>query len=57
MAALIDAEDLATLIEAAEDLEDLREANAARTEMDETGDGPVPWEEVKAELGLALAMP
>jgi prevent-host-death family protein len=53
VAALIDAEDLATLIEAAEDLEDLRAANAARTEMDDTGEGPVPWEEVKAELGLA----
>jgi len=53
VAALIDAEDLATLIEAAEDLEDLRAANAARTEMADTGEGSVPWEEVKAELGLA----
>lgn len=53
VAALIDAEDLATLIQAAEDLEDLREANAAREEMIETGETPVPWAEVKAELGLA----
>lgn len=53
VAALIDAEDLATLIAAAEDLEDLRAASAARTEMADTGTGPVPWEEVKAELGLA----
>lgn len=53
VAALIDAEDLANLIEAAEDLEDLRAANTARAEMDDTGEGPVPWEEVKAELGLA----
>ncbi|WP_416417938.1 type II toxin-antitoxin system Phd/YefM family antitoxin [Paenarthrobacter aromaticivorans] len=53
VAALIDAEDLAKLIEAAEDLNDLRAANAARTEMTETGDNAVPWEEVKAELGLA----
>ena len=53
VAALIDAEDLATLIEAAEDLEDLRAANAARAEMADTGEGLVPWEEVKAELGLA----
>ncbi|MFJ4029397.1 type II toxin-antitoxin system Phd/YefM family antitoxin [Paenarthrobacter sp. NPDC089989] len=52
VAALIDAEDLARLIEAAEDLEDLRAADAARSEMDESGEGPVPWEEVKAELGL-----
>ena len=53
VAALIDAEDLATLIQAAEDREDLREANAAREEMIETGETPVPWAEVKAELGLA----
>lgn len=53
VAALIDAEDLAKLIEAAEDLNDLRAAEAARTEMTETGDRAVPWEEVKAELGLA----
>ena len=53
VAALIDAEDLAKLIEAAEDLDDLRAANAARTEMADTGEGPLPWEQVKAELGLA----
>lgn len=53
VAALIDAEDLAKLIEAAEDLHDLRAADAARTEMTETGSSAVPWEEVKAELGLA----
>ena len=41
------------LIEAAEDLADLRAANEAQTEMDETGQSPVPWEEVKAELGVA----
>lgn len=34
------------LVEAAEDLEDMRAANAARAE----GGEPVPWEEVKAEL-------
>jgi prevent-host-death family protein len=53
VAALIDAGDLADLIEAAEDLEDLRAATAARSEMEESGGSPVPWEEVKAELGLA----
>lgn len=52
-AALIDAEDLARLIEAAEDLDDLRAATAARTEMADTGKGPAPWEEVRAKLGLA----
>lgn len=53
VAALIDAEDLARLIEAAQDLEDIRAANDARVEMKENGETPVPWEEVKAELGLA----
>jgi prevent-host-death family protein len=53
VAALIDADDLADLIEAAEDLEDIRAAEASRREMAESDELPVPWEEVKAELGLA----
>jgi PHD/YefM family antitoxin component YafN of YafNO toxin-antitoxin module len=53
IAALIDAGDLATLIAAAEELADLRAANAARAEMTETGEAPVPWAEAKAQLGLA----
>lgn len=53
VATMIDAEDLTTLIEAAEDLEDIRAANGARTEMADTGEAPAPWEEVKAKLGLA----
>jgi PHD/YefM family antitoxin component YafN of YafNO toxin-antitoxin module len=53
VAALIDADDLAEVIEAAEDLEDLRAAEASRREMAESDQAPVPWEEVKAELGLA----
>ena len=53
VAALIDADDLAEVIEAAEDLEDLRAAEASRREMAESDESPVPWEEVKAELGLA----
>jgi hypothetical protein len=45
VAGLIDAEDLAALILAAEDLDDLRAADAARAEMAETG---VPAEQVVA---------
>ena len=52
VAALIGAEVLARLIEAAEDLEDLLAANSPRNEMAVTGNGPFPLEEVKAELGL-----
>jgi len=51
VAAVIDAEDLERLIEAAEDLEDVKAAEAARAEVAEHG--TIPWDEVKADLGLA----
>lgn len=53
VAAVIAADDLAALVEAAEDLADLRAAAAARAEAAETGATPIPWTEVKADLGLA----
>lgn len=53
VAAVIDADDLDQLTEAAEDLADIRAAAAAREEMAETGAAPIPWEQVKADLGLA----
>ena len=52
VAAVIDADDLDRLIAAAEDLADLEEAAAARLEMAE-GRAAIPWEQVKADLGLA----
>jgi prevent-host-death family protein len=52
VAAVIDADQLAQLIEAAEDLADIQAAAAARAEMAESGAGPIPWEQVKADLGL-----
>lgn len=52
VAAVIDADDLAKLIEAAEDLADLEAARAARKEMDD-GEPAIPWAQVKADLGLA----
>ena len=52
VAAVIDAEDLDRLIAAAEDLADLEAAAAARAEM-EDGNAAIPWEQVKADLGLA----
>jgi len=51
-AAVIDAEDLERLIEAAEDLADIRAARAARAELADSAEIPIPWEEVKADLGL-----
>lgn len=53
VAAVIAADDLAALVEAAEDLADLRAAAAARADIVQTGEQPVPWAEVKADLGLA----
>ncbi|MFA4926986.1 MAG: type II toxin-antitoxin system Phd/YefM family antitoxin [Patulibacter sp.] len=52
VAAVIDADDLDRLIELAEDMTDIRAAEAARREMRETGETPIPWEQVKADLGL-----
>lgn len=53
VAAVIDAQDLARLLEAAEDLADIEAAAAARREMTEPDGGAIPWEQVKADLGLA----
>jgi prevent-host-death family protein len=52
VAAIIDADDLNRILELAEDMADIREAERARAEMQATGQAPVPWEEVKADLGL-----
>jgi len=52
VAAVIDADDLDRLIELAEDMTDIRAAEQARAEMTATGAAPIPWEEVKADLGL-----
>ncbi len=52
VAAVIDADDLDRLIELAEDMADIRAAEQARAEMRATGAAPIPWEEVKVDLGL-----
>ena len=51
VAAVIDAEDLDRLIAAAEDLADIEAARAARAEL-AAGQAAIPWEQVKADLGL-----
>ena len=53
VAAIVDADHLEQLIEAAEDLADLQAAAAARAEMAETGQLAIPWDEVKSDLGMA----
>ena len=50
MAAVIDAEDLDRLLGAAEDLADIEAARAARVEV--SAQGSIPWDRVKADLGL-----
>lgn len=53
VAAVIDADDLDRVLELAEDMADIRAAEQARAEMKATGEAPIPWDEVKADLGLA----
>ena len=50
VAAVIDAEDLDRLLGAAEDLADIEAAHAARAEV--SAQGSIPWDRVKADLGL-----
>ncbi|TFB95892.1 type II toxin-antitoxin system Phd/YefM family antitoxin [Cryobacterium sp. HLT2-28] len=52
VAAVIDSDDLARLIELAEDMADIRAAEESREEMRRTRIEPTPWNEVKADLGL-----
>ena len=52
VAAVIDADDLDRILELAEDMADIRAAEQARAEMQATGATPIPWDEVKADLGL-----
>jgi prevent-host-death family protein len=53
IAAVIDADDLDRILELAEDMADIRAAEQVRAEMEVTGATPIPWDEVKADLGLA----
>jgi len=52
VAAVISSALLERLTQAAEDLADIRAAQSARAEM-EAGAPPVPWDQVKRDLGLA----
>ncbi len=52
VAAVIDADDLERILELAEDMADIRAAAEARAEMQVTSVTPIPWDEVKADLGL-----
>ncbi|MGH3473908.1 MAG: type II toxin-antitoxin system prevent-host-death family antitoxin [Aeromicrobium sp.] len=51
--AVVDVMTFERMVEFVEDMEDVKAAEEAREEMRRTGEEPVPWEEVKAELGLS----
>ncbi|WP_426625390.1 type II toxin-antitoxin system Phd/YefM family antitoxin [Leifsonia sp. McL0607] len=53
VAVLVDADDFDRMLERLEELDDAQAAMAARREFEETAAEPIPWEDVKAELGLA----
>ncbi len=53
VAAAINADDLDRILQLAEDMTGILAAEHAREEMKSTGAMPIPWEEVKADLGLA----
>lgn len=53
VAAIISADELDRLRGLAEDMADILDAEAARRELRETGAAPIPWDQVKADLGLA----
>lgn len=52
VAAVMDADDLDRMVELAEDMSDILAAEAARAEMQVTGEEPIPWEQARADLGL-----
>ena len=52
VAAVIDADDLDEVLRLAEDMSDILAAEEARAEMRTTGQTPIPWDQVKADLGL-----
>ena len=53
VAAVVSADDLERIQELAEDMQDILDAEAARAEMRSSAEEPVPWEQVKADLGLS----
>lgn len=52
VAAVIGADDLDRIMSLAEDMADIRAAEEARADMRATGEAPIPWEQVKVDLGL-----
>ncbi len=53
VAAVVDADQLDELLHDSEELADIKAVDAAWDETDRLGETPVPWDEVKRDLGLA----
>jgi PHD/YefM family antitoxin component YafN of YafNO toxin-antitoxin module len=53
VAAIIDADQLNKLIEDSDELADIRAVDAAWEETARLGETPIPWEDVKRDLGLS----
>ncbi len=54
VAAVIDPAQLEQLLEDAEELADIRAVDAAWEETQNLGEVPIPWADVKRDLGLTL---
>ena len=52
VAVLVDADDFDRMVERLEEIDDAQAAIAARREVEETAAEPLPWDDVKRELGL-----
>lgn len=52
VAAVVDAGQLEQLLEDAEELADIRAVDTAWDETEKLGETPVPWDDVKRDLGL-----
>jgi len=53
VAAIVDADVLGQLLDAAEELADIRAVDDAWAETERLREVPIPWEDVKRDLGLA----
>ncbi|WP_348788924.1 type II toxin-antitoxin system Phd/YefM family antitoxin [Leifsonia sp. NPDC080035] len=53
VAVIVDAGEYDRMLERLEEIEDAEAAVAARAELEDTQSTPIPWDEVKAELGLS----
>ena len=52
VAAVVDADYLEWLVDLAENISDVAAARAARAQMSRSGEAAIPWDQVKADLGV-----